>query len=97
MVHRPRVRMGTAEGRHVCCMRVFHGTAQGLQEHKSRASRARQEVTIARGMQQRGCMGFNDGVRGSRGEDEGRRCPGHSLVRMGGAGVGLARRDPAIV
>ena len=52
---------------------------------------------VARGMQQRGCMGFHDGVRGSRGEDEGGRCPGHSLVRMGGAGVVLARRDPAIV
>ena len=52
---------------------------------------------VARGIQQRGCTGFYDGVRGSREEDEGGRCPGHSLVRMDGTGAGPARRDPAIV
>ena len=42
-------------------------------------------------------MGLHDGVKGSKGEDEGGRCPGHSLVCMDDAGAGPARRDPAIV
>ena len=45
MVHHPRGRMCVAESLHYGAA-WRHGTAQGLQERKSRAYRARHEVTI---------------------------------------------------
>ena len=45
MVHHTLGRMCAAEGLHYGAA-WRHGTAQGLQEHKSRAARARHEVTI---------------------------------------------------
>ena len=45
MVHHPRGRMCTAEVKHYGAA-ACHGTAQRLQEHKSRAAGARHEATI---------------------------------------------------
>ena len=76
--------------------RQAQGTTTAQEPPQAKPCMADRE-RVARGMQQRGCMGFHDGVRGSKGEDEGGRCPGHALVCMGRAGAGPARIDPSIV